>query len=55
VTDIKDTYAGADGQMLLHQSTMFGVLDGHVPTAEIDHFRAQLAVHCVQSSFSGGR
>ena len=47
VTDIKDTYAGPDGQVFLHQTAKPGVLDGHVPSTEIDHFCPQFAVEGV--------
>jgi len=54
VTYIKDPHAGADGPMFFHQTTILGVFDGHVPSAEIDHFRADFAMQSVQSGLSGG-
>ena len=55
VTDIKDTYAGADSEMFFHQTAVLGVLDRHIPAAEIDHFRPQLAVDSVQGCLADSR
>ncbi len=43
--DIEDADAGAHGHVLGDEA---GVLDGHVPAAEVDHLRAQAAVGGVE-------
>jgi len=44
VTDIEDAYTGPNGEMFFHQATILGVFNRHVPSAEVDHFRAHFAV-----------
>src|SRR5579871_1170150 len=48
VADVEDPNAVAHSFVLGHQATARRILDGHIPTAEIDHFRAQFAVKRVQ-------
>jgi hypothetical protein len=49
VADIEDADTGADGHVLGDQA---GVLDRHVPAAEIDHLGARLAMDSVQGSLT---
>jgi hypothetical protein len=45
VRDVKESDGGADGEMLGEDACAgTGVLDGHIPTAEVDHFGAVGAV-----------
>jgi hypothetical protein len=46
VRDVEDAGARARGHVLLDRAR--GVLDGHVPPAELHHAAAQTAVHRVQ-------
>jgi len=59
VADVKNTHAPAHCFVLGHQAAARRVFDGHIPPAEIDHFRAQLPVQRVQRRFAefvfGGR
>ena len=64
VTHVEETDAGADCHVLVDQAAGFAIearriFDGHVPSAEIDHFRAQSAMHAVERSLAelsdGGR
>jgi len=41
VADIEEANVFADGVMLFEDA---GILDGHVPTAEVDHLGAHFAV-----------
>ena len=47
VADIEEPGGGADGVVLVDDS---GVLDGHVPASEIDHFGPQGAMNRIQRS-----
>jgi hypothetical protein len=47
VTDIENPDARAHCFVFRNQAAGRGVLDGHIPAAEIDHFCAQTAVHGV--------
>ena len=53
VADVKEPHAGADGHVLRGNA---GVLDRHVPAAEIDHFGSELPVDTMERGFaqSGG-
>ena len=58
VADVENPYARANCLMFCDQAASRGILDGHVPAAEIDHFRAQTAVHRVKrrlAKFGDGR
>ncbi len=49
VADIEDAHAGAYGKMLGGQA---GIFDRHVPTAKVDHLRAELAMGGVQGGLA---
>ena len=55
VADIKGPYARAHGQMLLHQSARLGVVDRHVPAAEVDHLRSKLTMNGIQGCLANRR
>ena len=48
VADIENANTRAHRFMFCDQPAARGILDGHIPAAEIHHFRAQTAVHRVQ-------
>ena len=54
MADVKEPYAGADRHVLRGNA---GVLDRHVPAAEIDHFGSESPVETMESGFaqSGGK
>ena len=49
VADVKDADAGAYGYVFGDEP---GVFDRHVPAAEVDHLRAELAMGGVQSGLT---
>src|SRR5258705_13466011 len=58
VADVKNANAPAHGFMLGHETAARRVLNGHIPAAKIDHFRAKLPVQRVEgrlAKFNFGR
>jgi hypothetical protein len=57
VRDVKEADGGADGEMLGHEAAgtaveLAGVLNRHIPAAEVDHLGLQGAMGGVERSFA---
>ena len=54
VADIEYSDAGAHGQVLIDDAATYrrGVFDRHIPTVELDHLRAHLAMDGIQRGFA---
>src|SRR5258705_9617510 len=55
MADVEDPHAGAHAVVLRHDPAGAGILNGHVPSIEFDHFRAHLAMDGIQRGLADGR